>query len=139
MLKDVLAAHQVELSIKNLSNAQFDVLRETVMTANPETRTVESNISQCVLFTRQDHLNEILEGQATIFIRVKELNQTIALALGCHQVAMISYKVQEFKRGDKPVLISVDSLEGRVRSEVAYLAETLTTALELTLAISHGY
>jgi hypothetical protein len=52
---------------------------------------------------------------------------------------MISYKVQEFERGDKPVLISVDSLEARVRSEVTYLAETLTTALELTLAISHGY
>jgi hypothetical protein len=139
MLKDVLAAHQVELSIKNLSNAPLDVLGKTIMTANPETRTVESNISQCVLFTRQDHLNEILEGQATIFIRVKELNQAIALALGCHQVAMISNKVQEFERGDKPVLISVDSLEARVRSEVADLAETLTTALELSFTISHGY
>ena len=93
MLEDVLTAHQVELSIKNLSHAHLNISRKTIMTANPETWTVKSNISQCVLFTRQDHLNEILEGQAAIFIRVKELNQAIALALGCSKVAVISDKV----------------------------------------------
>lgn len=63
------------------------------MSTNSVGWSVKSDVPKVVLFTGQDHLNEVLESQAAIFIRVKELDQPVALALSCSIVAVISDKV----------------------------------------------
>ena len=80
-----------------------------------------------------------MERKSPILVRVKESDKTVCLRLRCREVALITEEVEDFEAADEGVAISVKSLEGRVRGEVADGAKALTGYLKalLTVADSH--
>ena len=80
----------------------------------------------------------LLEGKTAIFVRVEESDEAVGLRFGSAEVALISEIVEYFKGGDISVAVSVKSLEGRVRGEVADGAETLASEFEAHLTATDG-
>lgn len=73
---------------------------------------IKRDVSQKVIRAGQKHLQEILEGEATILIGVKESNQAESLGLLDAEVALVSQEVKHFEGADERVAVSVKSLEG---------------------------
>ena len=86
------------------------------------------------MLIRIGHL--LLEGETTILVGVEEAHKAVGLRLGGGEVALISKEVQDLKRADKCVAITVKSLESGVRGKVTDGAEALTGGLESSLAIT---
>ena len=80
----------------------------------------------------------LLEGETAILIRVEETDKAVGLRLRGGEVTLISEEVEDLKRADESVAITVKSLEGGVRGEVTDGAEALAGGLETSLAITDG-
>ena len=78
----------------------------------------------------------LLEGKTTILVGVEEADETVGLALRRGEVALVSEEVEDLKGADKGVAVSVKSLEGGVRGEVADGAKTLAGGLEASLTVA---
>ena len=61
----------------------------------------------------------LLERKTAVLVGVKEAHQTVGLALGDGEVALVAEEVEKFQRADESVAVSVKSLEGRVGREVS--------------------
>ena len=85
---------------------------------------------------RKSHL--LLEGKTTILVGVEEADETVGLALRGGEVALISEEVEDLEGADKGVRVSVKSLEGGVRGEVADGAEALAGGLEASLSVTNS-
>ena len=79
-----------------------------------------------------------MEGEATIFVAVEELDESVAFALASCEVSLVSQVVQDLNRGHKSIAVSVEALEGRVRSEVSDRAKTLASCLESAFTVAHS-
>ena len=79
-----------------------------------------------------------MEGETAILVRVEEADKAVGLRLRGGEVALVSEEVKNLERADEGVAVTVKSLEGGVRSEVADGAEALAGGLETSLAITDG-
>ena len=79
-----------------------------------------------------------MEGETAILVRVEETHQAVRLALRRGEVALISQEVEHFEGADVSVAVSVKSLEGRVRGEIADRAEALAGGLKASLSVADG-
>ena len=80
-----------------------------------------------------------MERKSSILVRVKESDKAVRLRLRRSEVALITEEVEDFEGADEGVAISVKSLEGRVRGEVADGAKTLTGDLKALLTVANSH
>ena len=80
----------------------------------------------------------LLEGESAILIRVEESDEAVRLRLRDGEVALVAEVVEDLERRDCLVAIPVKSLEGRVRGEVADVAQALTGAFQGHLTATDG-
>lgn len=116
----------------------LNIARKRVEAADTLSRSVDCDVSEQVIFAGEEHLHEILEGKSAILVAVEELDKAIALALTGAKVAVILQIVEQLVRIDEAVGITVDTLESRVGSKVANVAETLTSSLESALTLTNS-
>lgn len=80
-----------------------------------------------------------MEGKSAILVAVEEAHETVGLRLRGGEVALVSQEVEHLEGADEGVAISVKSLEGGVRGEVADGAETLAGGLQASLAVADSH
>ena len=80
----------------------------------------------------------LLEGESAVFVRVEESDEAVGLRFRDGVVALVAEVVEDLERRDSLVAVSVKSLEGRVRGEVADVTEALTGAFQGHLTAANG-
>ena len=80
----------------------------------------------------------LLEGESAVFVRVEESDEAVGLGFRDGVVALVAEVVEDLEGRDSLVAVSVKSLEGRVRGEVADVTEALTGAFQGHLTAANG-
>jgi len=80
----------------------------------------------------------LLEGETTILVGVEESHESVGLALGGGEVAVILKVGEELVGGNVAVFVTVNALESGVRGEVTDGAETCASGLKGALTVTNS-
>jgi len=128
---------KVDLLLDDRGQGEFDVSRKVVVSSNSHGIPVEGNISKVVVLARKNHLDELLVGESSVSVAVKELDEGVGLGLRHVVDGVVSEEVADLSGGNVAGVVSVESLESRVGGEVSDVAESSSSILEVSLAVSN--
>ena len=80
----------------------------------------------------------LLERESSVLIWVEESNEAVRLRLRDGEVTLVAEVVEDLEWCDRLGAVPVKSLEGRVRGEVADVAQALTGAFQGHLTVTDG-
>lgn len=89
--------------------------------------TVEGKIPLEVIGAWQEKLKEVLEAKSAWTIRIKERNEPVKLIIRDAVHTLLVQELLDFVLTDVAIRVTVNALEGRVRSKVCDATETLTS------------
>jgi len=75
----ILSPGEIELTLKDGLEALLDVNGESVETSDAYISTVETHVAENIVLAGKYHLRKVLEGQASIFVRVEKAYQSVQL------------------------------------------------------------
>jgi len=136
--EDVKTSLEINLLLEDIDERSLDVPREVVVASNTEGGAVQSQVSQQIIFAGKKHLEEVLEGETTILVGVEESHESVGLALGGGEVAVILKVGEELVGGNVAVFVTVNALESGVRGEVTDGAETCASGLKGALTVTNS-
>lgn len=89
-LEDIETTHKINLLLEDVEEGTLDVVWERVVTTDEARWAIQGLVSQEVVSAGQEHLQEILEGESTILIRVEESHQAVSLRLVDGVIALVA-------------------------------------------------
>ena len=136
-LEGLESSLEIDLFLDDRSQSKLDVSGEVVVSSNSDSISVHCNVSEEVVLTGEHHLGELSEAESSVAIAVKELDEGVGLGLADMVDGVVSKEVAEFSGVNLSAVVSVDSLEGRVGSEVPDVAESGSSVLEVSLSVAN--
>lgn len=129
---------ELYLSQEQCREIPLDIKGQKVAFLYLHVRPLRGLRAQAVVIAGEYHLHEVRVVQTAVLIRVKELNEVVAVRL-CHLVDLVvSQIVQEFHRHDEAILISIDTLKQGVRFHVLIAREVLSLQLNVKLTFGNA-
>mgnify|MGYP006893293000 CR=1 FL=1 len=132
-------SRDVDFSLDNSRKAQLNVSREHVVSADSMTWSINRHVSKVVVFTRQKHLQKVLEWKSSIVIAIEKSYKLVKFWFSDMMDLIVSEKVQELKWVYIAWEVPVNSLECAIWREISDSAEPLPCIFKFSLAISNGY
>ena len=80
-LESFKSSLKIDLLFDNLSQGEFDVSWKVVVSSNSHSVPIEGDVSKIVVFAGKNHLDELLIGESSVSIAIKELDQSISFRL----------------------------------------------------------
>ena len=130
------ASDEVNLVLNELDQAHLHLVGECVEPANARVRPLLHLAAHEVVVAGQDHLDEVGVAQVTVPIRVKELDETGAVA-DADPAGVLGEEGGDGSSVEALMSLAVQPAEGRVGLEVGHGAQGLPMALNDYLRLAN--
>ena len=91
---------EVDLLLNDVGDSKLNVSWKVVVSATSSGGSVKSSVSQVVVLAWEKHLEELLEGESSIAIVVKELHKGVGLRLSDMVDTIVSEEIADLSGGN---------------------------------------